>query len=164
MFRAHVRLTWKDHLDVLSAGDPVEGLLGYSPRDLVSGTVSLARLIHPADAFQIHELFSAPASNRRGEIHVRIRGADGRIRCLGFRYARARTPQGERLLTATLFSPGEPKQEPETRKCVADLLAVLDRVGPSACVKDGHHVICLANQGFRALFPDAARNPAGLTH
>ncbi|MFA6921551.1 MAG: EAL domain-containing protein [Gallionella sp.] len=61
----------------LSATGDIETLLAYKPDDFLTGAVTLKSLIHAGD----QELFDALRS-MSGAFNIRIRGADGQIRCV----------------------------------------------------------------------------------
>jgi diguanylate cyclase (GGDEF)-like protein/PAS domain S-box-containing protein len=159
---ADLRLRLKDRLDVLSAGGGVEGLLGYKPADLLLGLVRLDQFIHPDDMPAMLSLFSL-AAPRKGELSARMRRSDGAMRCFWLHSVRERTRQGETLLTVNISDPAHAVDEPEIGESAVDLLAVLDSLGQSACLKDRHHVIRKANPSFHALVNGGARSLAGLT-
>ena len=163
MLEGELLLTWKDQLDILSVGDGVEGLLGFKPHALLSGTYSNERLIHAGDLPRLRGLFASAMARRTGEFPLRVRGADGRIRCLGFRYTRERGPASEVLLRGCLAPFRLEELEPEMWEHSLELLAALDSVDQGACVKDRHHAIVLANQSFRAMLPARPGDLMGLT-
>lgn len=159
MFDSDVRLIWKDDLEVLSVSDRVAGLLGYERGDLLSSR-SLQQLVHPRDLPLVHALFAPFAAKQRGDVCLRIRGADSRIRCLRFSHARE-WPVRDRIVVRGRLSDGRDKaglSEPS-----ADLMAAMDSIGQAACCKDLDHFIVQANQAFQGLFPGEARELAGLT-
>jgi diguanylate cyclase (GGDEF)-like protein/PAS domain S-box-containing protein len=163
LHEAELRLTWKDHLDILSVGDGVEALLGFKPQDVLSGVVALEHLIHPADLPRVRNLISAPASDQAGEIPVRLRGADSRIRCLRLGYATERLLRGEIVLSAQIAAFQQSKQDAETRQRLFDLLTVLQSTDQCASVKDRNHRILVTNENFRAMLSNDARDAAGMT-
>ncbi|HUA99110.1 MAG TPA: EAL domain-containing protein [Terracidiphilus sp.] len=163
---ADFRLHWREKLDVLSASDRVEILIGYSQEDFLSGTISFETLLHPKDAPWVRQLFAAEAAEA-GESTVRVRHADRRIRCLRWRYERETGPEGEPIVQVQLRDPavGEPGTTDSDQ--AADLKAVMGTAGDElACVKDRNHVIKAASESFARMFSDAAgavRNLVGLT-
>jgi len=163
LLEAELRLTWKDQLNILSVSDGFEGLLGFKQSDVLSGTVPLQDLIHPTDLPRVRALFSAGVSLRTGEFPLRMRGANGRMRCLGFRYALERRSPAESLVVARIAPAPQPEAQQEIRERALEVLAVLDGVDQCACVKDRYHLIRFANKAFGALLSSEGRDPAGLT-
>jgi PAS domain-containing protein len=76
---------------LVSAGEGVEALLGYTQEEFLTANVQLKDRIHPEDAGLAETLFSQDGTNTSGSVNLRIRHADGRIRCLKVRYAKAHT-------------------------------------------------------------------------
>ena len=76
---------------LVSAGEDVEALLGYSREEFLTARVLLQDRIHPEDAGLAETLFSQNSTNTSGSVNLRIRHADGRIRCLKARYAKTHT-------------------------------------------------------------------------
>ena len=159
MFDSDVRLTWKDDLDVLFVSDRVAGMLGYEQADLLS-SISLQQLIHPRDLPLVHELFAPFAARRRGDVCLRIRGVDGRIRCLRFSYVREWPVRDKIVVRARLSDGRRTAGLPEPS---AELLTAMDSIGQPVCCKDLDHVITQANQSFHGLFSGERRELAGLT-
>ena len=161
MLEADLCLTFNGLIDVLSFSERVEGLLGYRRDDVLGSTVSLQQLIHPRDLPNLLRLFGATASDRSGGVHLRIRGADGRIRCIPFRYLREEAPHGAVILTLHV-SKASTERLPDPTACTADLLAMLDSLDQCASIKDREHTIRQVNRSFRDLHADE-RDPIGKT-
>ena len=85
MLDADFRLALMEKLDVLSVSERVEAILGYKPQEFLSSAISLEGLVHPNDAAAVRDLFSASATEDSGELNVRVRPADGRIRIMNWR-------------------------------------------------------------------------------
>jgi hypothetical protein len=128
VLEADFRLALMEKLDVLSAGERVEALLGYKPDEFLSSAVSLEGLIHPDDVAKVRQLFSPSATEDSGELNVRVRHADGRIRCMRGRYERENTSGGFAILNLDLRGGASTKQEDASRGSSVDLMAVMDCV------------------------------------
>jgi diguanylate cyclase (GGDEF)-like protein/PAS domain S-box-containing protein len=167
VLEADFQLKWKEKLDVLSASDRAETLLGYAPEAFLSAAVSVEKLLHPKDAMVARQLFSAEAKDGPGELSVRMRHADGRIRCLRWQYERETTARDGPILQVKLQDAAA--IEPGRRNSIVnvDLKAVMESVVEErACVKDRNHVITAASENFSRMFSDASgrlRNLVGLT-
>lgn len=161
MLDADIRLRLMQQLDVLSFSDRVARILGYKREDVLSSALSLHTLIHSEDLADLVALFSPAASSRTGEIRLRIHGADGRIRCMRFRYLREETHNALVELTLHLSAPTD--QAPFETPAATDMLTLLDNLEQSACLKDRDHVIRQVNRTFRSLFPDSGRDFVGRT-
>lgn len=90
-----IRVDLSDPVRTISVDGDVEGLLGFSSEAFLSGKVSLVSLVHPGDQDIAEVLFAnplaAPAS-LRGTFNIRLRHADGRIRCVRGEYASSQSP------------------------------------------------------------------------
>jgi diguanylate cyclase (GGDEF)-like protein/PAS domain S-box-containing protein len=164
---ADFRLTWKEKLDVLSAGERVEILLGYSPEDVLSRAPALETLLHPQDAARARRLFLPDAGEESGEASVRMRHADGRIRCLRWQYERETGADGAVIVQVRLRDPASVERGTKDSALNVDLIAVMETIRDEvACVKDRNHVIRAASESFSRMFSERGalvRDLAGLT-
>lgn len=162
MFDTDVRLTWKDDLDVLSVSDRVAGFLGYEQGNVL-WSISLQQLIHPRDLPLVHALFAPFAARRRGDVCLRIRGADGRIRCLRFSYVREWPVRDAVVVRGRFSGLAQGRRKAGLSEPSAELLTAMDSIGQPVCCKDLDHVITQANQSFHGLFSGEGCELAGLT-
>ena len=84
------RIERSDPARTVSVDGCVERLLGFRPEAFLSGEVSLVSLIHQGDQDVADVVFSdqsnAPDS-ARGTFNIRLRQANGRVRCVRGEYA-----------------------------------------------------------------------------
>lgn len=158
MLGADFRLVFVKKLDVLSAGERVESLLGYKPRRFLTSQVTFEDLLHPLDRPAVEGLFSE-SKEGAGSLPVRMRHADGRIRCLRMRYEREAMVKSGPLLRVAF---DDPVHSRENAQSALTLRAVLESLEACACVKDRDHVVVAANQHHRALFPSVSGWPDDL--
>ena len=163
MFEADFRLALKEKIDVLSASERVEALLGYKPKEFLLSTISLEGLVHPHDAAVVRQLFSPSSKGESGEVKVRVRHADGRIRCLSWVYERENKAQGFAILNLILRDASRLKHKDADPGAVADLMALMEGMDECAYRKDRNHVITLANRNFRRMLSDPSKGPRDLT-
>ena len=159
MLEADFRLALMEKLDVLSVSERVEELLGYKPQEFLSSAISLEGLVHPDDLAAVRQLFSSSAREDSGELNVRVRPADGRIRCMRWGYELEKTAEGFAILNLELRCGTRMGQEEADRGSPVDLMAVMDCVDECAYLKDRNHVITLANGNFRRMFSDPSQEP-----
>jgi PAS domain S-box-containing protein len=95
--QASVRVALREPLPVLSISQGIEALLGFAAEDYLSGRVSLLQQIHPHDRDIADLLFSPGDPSASGTFNLRIRHADGRIRCLRGQYRKESGPAGLEL-------------------------------------------------------------------
>jgi PAS domain S-box-containing protein len=163
VFEADFRLALKEKIDVLSASERVEALLGYKPKEFLLSTISLEGLVHPHDAAVVRQLFSPSSKGESGEVKVRVRHADGRIRCLSWVYERENKAQGFAILNLILRDASRLKHKDADPGAVADLMALMEGMDECAYRKDRNHVITLANRNFRRMLSDPSKGPRDLT-
>jgi diguanylate cyclase (GGDEF)-like protein/PAS domain S-box-containing protein len=163
VLEAVFRLELKKTLDVLSVSEGVEALLGYSAEDLVSSKVSFGELVHPNDSDVASRLFSPRSKDHHGVANIRLRHADGKIRCMRARYTRELPHRGDPVLDLMLRNATSYKHEDEERVADTNLRAYMESVAECVNFKDRNHVITLANRNFRRLFSDSPDEPRDLT-
>lgn len=166
MFEADFRLVLEQHLDVLSASERVESLLGYERGALHASAPSLERVIHALDLVSVRRLFYLTITASSGELSVRMRHASGRIRCMLWRYERQVTAKGETILSVGLTDTAARNSRATEESSTIDLMSVMDSVNECIYLKDRNHAITVANQNFRKGFSDPSgglRDLTGLT-
>jgi hypothetical protein len=83
---------------LLSVSDGVAALLGLAPAEFVSGAVSLVQRIHPHDQDIAERLFADFDSPELEAVNLRLRHADGRIRCVRGEFRKTRACPAAPLL------------------------------------------------------------------
>ena len=66
---------------VVSVDDTIHDLLGFTSAQFLGGATQWLSLVHPDDHDIIDRLFSPTLTPANGHFNIRIRHADGRIRC-----------------------------------------------------------------------------------
>jgi len=69
-----------DTAQVLSVSDDIESLLGYRPKDFISGKVSLKDLIHGDDQDIAERIFEPDLAHDSKGFNIRLRHSNGKIR------------------------------------------------------------------------------------
>lgn len=149
MLEADICLALKQHLELLSASERVESLLGYEIRGLLSSSPPFERAIHAADLAQIRRLFYLTIAPETGLLNVRMRHASGRIVCISWHYERAVTTKGETILSVTLAQPTAEHIASADDGSPLNLMTVFDSVNECVHIKDRNHLVILANHNFR---------------
>ena len=145
---------------LVRAGEGVEALLGYAPEDFLTGRVQLQERIHPEDAGLAEWLFSDANPDGRGTLNLRIRHADGRIRCCKARYERKRAREGPAQLELFLEDARQ-VAEPGDAGLVASFKSLIEHTGDYIQLKNRNHVI-LAVSGSAPLLSESAKSTAEL--
>lgn len=133
---------------VTSASEGVEALLGFSPEQFVSGAVSLRERIHPYDADIAANLFSPKNRDATATFSIRIRHADGRIRCVAAQVAHEKAKKAAGVLKLTLKDAKGLSREKGDLSSI-DLHSVLESMDECVYLKDRNHVYIEANRNFR---------------
>src|ERR1035441_6339890 len=82
---------------LVSVRGATEALLGYSQSDFITCKVSLKDLVHPGDAGIADGIFSSDPGAGSGSFSIRLRHADGRIRCVKGSYKKKRARTGDNV-------------------------------------------------------------------
>ena len=162
--QAIVRLALDDRRTVLSVSAGAEVLLGFTAEDFLSRRVSLVERVHRGDSEIAALLFSSEGKSSSGIFNIRLRHADGRIRCVRGEYTKESTGKGIlelRLADAThLYCNGK---EPASLTTVQPMM---DMIGEALYFKNHDHVFTAANRAATQSFigvREVASDLRGLT-
>jgi diguanylate cyclase (GGDEF)-like protein/PAS domain S-box-containing protein len=163
------RLSLTERLKVLAASDSVEALLGFKPEDFLTSRVRLQDRIHPGDSEIAELLFSRENPDHiqasPGSFNLRIRHADGRIRCIRGQYSRQAGPDGEDILDLLLQDAKSLWKGPQDQSLPANFKAMLEGTDDFIFFKDRNHVLTCVSQNVDALLAHLRSGPTllGLT-
>jgi PAS domain S-box-containing protein len=165
---AYLCLVLSNRPQVVWASKSVKALLGHEVADLKASHPALTELIHPGDADIAERFFSASADSPAGEGSLRIRRADGHIRCMYASYRREAIRQCEAILHLTLADAKGLTWSPAEALSIVDSASAgaLEAAAECVHIKDRNHVIALANTKYRRLVSGstgALKEVAGLT-
>ncbi len=148
-----------DELPLRFVSEGAPALLGFSREAFLASRVRLKGLVHPGDAEIAQVLFSADTESPSGAFNIRLRHADGRIRCFKARYTRIQPRKNDRepLLKLTLRDARQIR-EPGDRSLAASFKSLIERTRDYVCVKNRNHVILAASRAFAGL-TQSAREP-----
>jgi hypothetical protein len=160
---AKIRLALDEHLTVLSAGCGVETLLGFSAEDFLTSKVSLKDRIHSDDGDIAGVLFSPNSKDRSGTFNIRLRHADGTIRCVKGQYSKEPANGGEgavlELLLQDAKSLWKALAEPTS---LTTIDPVMNSVEEALYFKNRNHVLTAANRKALLGWPGAGGDGDGL--
>jgi diguanylate cyclase (GGDEF)-like protein/PAS domain S-box-containing protein len=146
--------------EIVATGEGVEALLGYAREDFLAAKVQLQDRIHPEDANLAKSLFSPNSPNASGSVNLRIRHADGRIRCFKVRYVKERARK--RPAQLKLFLEDARKViEPGDAALIASFKSLTERTDDYIFLKNRNHVILAASRSLPE-FTEAAIEAAEL--
>ena len=132
---------------LVSAGEDVEALLGYSREEFLAARVQLLDRIHPEDAGLAETLFSQKSTHTSGSVNLRIRHADGRIRCLKARYAKTHT-RGDGIKLDLWMEDARKVTEPGDAILIASFKTLIEHTGDYIFLKNLNHVILAASRSL----------------
>ncbi len=149
VLESRFRFGLSPNLRVLSASGYLEALLGYSPQDFLASRVSLFERIHPHDGEIARRLARAEPFGNQESCSLRIRHADGRIRCLSASHFKQRDPgSGETILELLLQKPTIPSGGPQTAPLAVSLQAILENTDDIIFFKDRNHLFTQASKSM----------------
>jgi PAS domain S-box-containing protein len=159
------RIALKDSPRMLSASEGVEALLGFSVNEFISGRVALKQQIHSEDAEIADILFFRDGKDTSGTVNLRIRGADGKIRCVKAHYAKTSDSIGEHPILALVLRDARDIQEPGDQSLVESYKTLLAQPTDYIYIKNRNHVLLGANRPVAELTGryDAPAELAGKT-
>jgi len=154
-------------MTMLSVDSGIEALLGFCESRFRSGEVNLRDRIHPGDA-DVAATLSSPADHgKSGTVNLRLRHADGRIRCVrgSFVKKRDRGTGGSvlDLLLEEVTSLYRSRSQPERLTTIEPMM---DIVGEALYFKNPDHVFTTLNRAATILFrgnQEDGVDPIGLT-
>ena len=149
----------KAPLAVLSVSGNVQDLLGYTPQDFLSSEISLADLIHPHDADIAERLFSIETPHEPDTFNIRLRHADGRIRCVRGIYRKRSTRGGKVTLRVKLQDARSLWKNPGRQRIPASFRAMLDNTDDFIFFKDRNHVFIVASQNMTTALDPILQGP-----
>lgn len=129
----------------LAVGPAVEQLLGWAAEDFLGGKVGLRDRIHPDDADIAEMLFSSLAEPLAGSCNLRLRQANGRIRCVKALYAK-RKEDDRILLDLTLQDAKSLPRTLSDAAATANFRALMENTDDFIFFKDRNHVFTGASQ------------------
>jgi PAS domain-containing protein len=135
---------------LVSADESIYDLLGYTVQQFVSGSTQWLSLIHRDDQDIIDKLFSTDLTPAGGNFNIRIRHADGRIRCVCGDYALNAETAPTPLLTLHLTD-ARHLQSDNARLLTPNFVAMMENTDDFIFFKDRNHVFTGASQTLAAV-------------
>ena len=164
ILEATVRLALTAKLPVLSVSDGIEALLGFKLEDFLSSRVSLKERIHPDDSDIADALFSPEIQSGAGGFNIRMRHADGRIRCIKGHCAKQAGPGGgPPVLDLLLQDAATLLEDAGESPMVANFRAMMESSEDLICFKNRNHVFIAVNQTTMRISGKSSADVAGKT-
>lgn len=131
-------------------GQPCQ-LLGYSAEQLLQASPGLDGLIHPGDQDLAAQLFSPDAVPCSDSVNLRLRHADGRIRCVVGTFTHSVQQGGATQLVLQLSDAKRMLPSLECKALMANLQAMMENTKDSIYFKNRHHVFVGASQALASI-------------
>ena len=162
--QARMRLALTDPVQVLSVSDSIEGVTGYLASDWLSSRISLPDRLHPADIDIAQSLLSQDLSRTSGSAPLRIRHADGGIRCLHANFTKELDESGQVILDLVLNA-ARSAASPALKTIADSFRALLDHTDDCMYLKSRDHVFVGATKRMADLLgdPDKKVDFSGMT-
>ncbi len=146
---------------LVSVRGSTEALLGYNQRGFLTGQVNLKDLIHPDDAGIAETIFSSDLEARSGCFNLRLRHADGRIRCVKGCYKKKPARSGENVLLELTLEDARNVREPGDAFLLTSFKPLIEHTNDYIYIKNRNHVILAASHAV-SLLTETAKDPAEL--
>ena len=149
---ARIQIGLSGSLPVLSVDDAIQDLLGFGPDAFLKGEVSLRNLIHTGDHDIASELFAGTAHPSSGEVSIRIRQANGRIRCVRVQFDKVLNDSGTAIALDLLLQDAKSlSRNLSIKPMMANFKAMMENTDDFIFFKDRNHVFTGASQTLVAI-------------
>ncbi len=145
---------------LVSVGEDVESLFGYRREEFLTARVQLQDRIHPEDASLAATLFSPKSALTSASVNLRIRHADGRIRCLKTRYAKSDV-RGDGVKLDLWMENVRRVREPGDAILIASFKSLIEHTDDYIFLKNCNHMILAASRSV-ANFTESAKQASEL--
>lgn len=135
----------------LSADEGVRALFGYTAEDFLSGRVTLQELIHADDQDIAEALFSRGTGRSSGSVNLRLRQANGLIRCCKGQFTKVPDPARGSLLLLTLQDAKSLWRSEGDQPLLPNFRAMMENTDDYIYFKDRNHVFTGASQTLVAI-------------
>ena len=144
--QAKLRLSLTERLELRSVSESIEPLLGFTQDDFLNSRVQLKDRIHPDDSALADSLFAPHLDKRSGTFNIRIRHADGRIRCLKGQYIKKQDKEDGEVLLDLLLEDARQVREPGDAFLLASFKTLIEHTSDYIYIKNRNHVILAASR------------------
>lgn len=128
----------------------VQTLTGYDPDAFLSSHVDLRDRIHPTDLPLFDSLVSSANARTSGEFNLRLRHADGKIRCIKGYFTKSESPSSESELELQ-FADARTVHEPGDAVLLSAFKTLIELTTDYIYIKNRNHVILAASSTLPSL-------------
>ncbi len=136
---------------IVSVEGSIEQLLGFKAEDFIDGKVNLADQIHAHDNDIAELLFSPDMNPSCGDFNIRIRQANGRIRCIKGQYIKTSVAGKSVHLKIILQDARSLWQPVSEQTMMANFKAMMENTNDYIYFKDRNHVFTGASETLVSL-------------
>jgi len=126
---------------MLHVSAAIADLLGYPAQQWLDGSLSWRDSVHADDQDILERLFAPDLNPAQGHFNIRVRHADGRIRCLKGQYALTQPDQLQLQLTDA-----RTLHQDSPAILMPNFVAMMENTDDFIFFKDRHHVFTAASQ------------------
>ncbi|MDP1596741.1 MAG: EAL domain-containing protein [Methylotenera sp.] len=149
--KANIRISLSTPSTTLSVDEHIYALLGFNANDFISGKINLQNLIHQDDQDIAATLFSSElptkTNTNSSSFNVRLRHADGRIRCIKGYFEKIVLDNV--LVLDLLLQDAKSLWQPQSdQSLMANFKAMMDNTDDYIYFKDRNHVFTGASQAL----------------
>jgi diguanylate cyclase (GGDEF)-like protein/PAS domain S-box-containing protein len=155
---ASLQLALTDSIKVLSVCDSIEALTGFPAQDWLSSRIRLQDRVPAEDTPIVSCLLSPDLSHPSGSVDLRLRHADGRIRCLRADFTRTRATASQPVILDLLLDSSIPDISPALESVVASFRSLMDHTDDYMYLKDRHLVFVGATKRMADTLGDPKTN------
>jgi len=147
LLEASLQLTLTGTISLLSVSDGIEALLGFTATDYLSSKVTLQSQIHNDDQDIVEALFSTDISEPYTTFNIRIRHADGRIRCIKGTATKERNNKDNSVTLDLLLQDARSLWQTSANQTIMNnFKAMMENTDDYIYFKDRNHVFTGASQ------------------
>ncbi|RLA20759.1 MAG: diguanylate cyclase [Gammaproteobacteria bacterium] len=144
---ATIQLSLSESISVLSVSRDIETLLGFKSADFLSGKISLLDRLHTGDQDIANTLFSPKIDKPSATFNIRLRHADGLIRCIKGHYTKLyNTTDSSTTLEMLLQDAKSLGTTLNSSPIMANFKAIMENTDDYIYFKDRNHVFTGASQ------------------
>jgi hypothetical protein len=137
---------------VLFVSGSIDALLGFNADDFLTGKVTLQSRIHAHDQDIANVLFSNEIHPASGTFNIRLRHADGRIRCIKGQYTKKVDNTHKGILLELLLQDAKSLWKQQGNQTLMDnFKAMMDNTDDYIYFKDRNHVFTGASETLVAI-------------
>jgi diguanylate cyclase (GGDEF)-like protein/PAS domain S-box-containing protein len=140
---------------LVSVRGDTEALLGYSQDHFLTPKVRFEDLIHPGDASIAARMFSPDLGTPSGHLHLRLRHAGGRIRCVKAHYNKKHGRAGNKILLELTLEDVRNLHEPGDAFLLRSFRSLIEHTTDNIYIKNCNHVILAASRSLPNLSDSA---------